>query len=296
MDIFENRLAKARRNRGLIRLAGTMRLFWHNKTGMVSLTILIAYILTGIIGPHFAPYNPIQQFLTQKLLPPSPSHIMGTDDFGRDIFSRILYAIQLDLLMAFVAISISYVVGILLGIVSGYRGKITDNAIMRVMDILFAFPFLIFAIFLSVVLGEGFLAIVIAVAVVSVPGFARVARSTVLSTKNELYVLASVSEGASSTHILFRHILPQAIAPTVVLYALGLGNAILVAAALSFLGVGIQIPTPELGAMIYEGYGYMVSGQWWLSVFPGIFIVIIVVVLNTLGDAIREVADVTLRR
>lgn len=289
-------VTKQRQRRSVIRLSNTVQLFLRNKTGMISLGVLVAYVVLALLGPFIAPYNPTTLDLTHKLLPPSAAHIMGTDHQGRDIFSRVLYAIRLDLFIAFAAATIAYGIGIFVGIFSGYRGKITDNVIMRIMDVLFAFPFLIFAIFLSIIFGEGFIAIIIAVFVISIPGFARVARSTVLATKNELYVLASVSQGASSGHILIKHILPQAIPPTLVLYALGLGNAILTAAALSFLGVGIRPPTPELGAMIYEGFGYVISGQWWVSVFPGIFIVIIVIALNTLGDAIREVADVTLRR
>ncbi|EQD78435.1 Binding-protein-dependent transport system inner membrane component, partial [mine drainage metagenome] len=143
---------------------------------------------------------------------------------------------------------------------------------------------------------EGFWAIVIAVSVTSIPGFSRIARSAILVTKNELYVTAAISQGASKRHILFRHILPAAISPTIVFYALGLGAAILLSSGLSFLGVGIQPPTPELGAMIYQPFFYGEFSQWWLVVFPGIFIVVIVIAFNMMGDTLREVTDVTLRR
>ncbi|WP_075056595.1 ABC transporter permease [Thermogymnomonas acidicola] len=222
---------------------------------------------------------------------------MGTDEYGRDIFSRILYAIRLDLAIAFLSVTLGYALGVLIGLVSGYMGRITDNVAMRVMDILLAFPSILLAIAISIAIGQGFWTIVIAVTVVSLPGFARVSRSSVLSAKNELYVTAAVSIGASRAHIMLRHILPQTITPTIVLYALNLGNAILVAAGLSFLGVGIPPPTPpELGAMVTEGLQFVVSGQWWVSVFPGLFIVFIVIAFNMLGDTIREVTDVTLRR
>jgi len=295
MSYITGRFTRIQKNRRTKRIAETMNLFIRNPTGFTATVIIAIYVIIAIAGPYLAPYNPDQLNLAQRLLPPSPQHIMGTDEFGRDVFSRILYAIRLDLEIAFLSVTIGYAIGVLSGIFSGYVGKITDNAIMRVMDIILAFPTIILAIAISVATGYGFWPVVIAVSVVSIPGFARVSRSTVLSTKNDLYVLASLSQGASTRHILFRHILPPAITPTIILYALNLGNAISVAAALSFLGVGIQPPTPELGAMITEGLQFVVSGQWWISIFPGIFIAVIVIAFNMMGDALREVTDVTLR-
>ena len=295
MSYITGRFTRIQKNRRTKRIAETMNLFIRNPTGFTATVIIAIYVIIAIAGPYLAPYNPDQLNLAQRLLPPSSQHIMGTDEFGRDVFSRILYAIRLDLEIAFLSVTIGYAIGVLSGIFSGYVGKITDNAIMRVMDIILAFPTIILAIAISVATGYGFWPVVIAVSVVSIPGFARVSRSTVLSTKNDLYVLASLSQGASTRHILFRHILPPAITPTIILYALNLGNAISVAAALSFLGVGIQPPTPELGAMITEGLQFVVSGQWWISIFPGIFIAVIVIAFNMMGDALREVTDVTLR-
>ncbi|MDS0256888.1 ABC transporter permease [Thermoplasmatales archaeon AK] len=289
-------ILRSARSRRASRHFETLRFFFRSSTGSVSFVILMVYVFLAIEGPRLAPYNPLAIDLTQRLLPPSYAHIMGTDDFGRDIFSRILYAIRLDMAIAFLSVSVSYAVGVVVGVVSGYVGRITDNVTMRVMDILFAFPSILFAIAIAVAIGEGFWAVVIAIIVVSIPGFARVARSTVLSAKNDLYVLAAVSQGSSRIHIMFRHVLPQAFTPTVVLYALNLGNAIIVAAALSFLGVGIPPPTPELGAMITEGLQFVISGQWWVSIFPGLFILFIVIGFNMMGDAAREAADVTLRR
>jgi peptide/nickel transport system permease protein len=296
MDNFTNRLEEIGKSRSARNFSIPIVLFLRNKTGLTSLAILTFYVVLALFAPHIAPYNPLRQDLSQRLMPPSLSHIMGTDDFGRDIFSRIVYAIRLDLEIALISISTAYVIGVLAGTFAGYTGKIADNGIMRVMDIFLAFPVLIFAIAIAVVLGTGFLSIIVAISVTAIPGFSRVARSTVLSTKNELYVTASISQGGSKAHILFKHILPSAIAPTIVLYALGLGNAISLAAALSFLGVGIHPPTPELGAMIVEGLQYVISGQWWMSVLPGLFIVLIVIAFNMMGDTIREVTDVSLRR
>ena len=296
MDNISDRLEAIGRSRSARNFGIPIVLFLRNKTGLASLAILMFYVVLALFAPHIAPYNPLRQDLSQRLMPPSLSHIMGTDDFGRDIFSRVVYAIRLDLEIALISISIAYVIGVLAGTFAGYTCKIADNGIMRVMDIFLAFPVLIFAIAIAVVLGTGFLSIIVAISVTAIPGFSRVARSTVLSTKNELYVTASISQGGSKAHILFKHILPSAIAPTIVLYALGLGNAISLAAALSFLGVGIHPPTPELGAMIVEGLQYVISGQWWMSVLPGLFIVLIVIAFNMMGDTIREVTDVSLRR
>lgn len=274
----------------------TVKLILRSPTGIAGLSIIAAYVFLSLIGPSLAPYNPDTIHLSRSLLPPSYAHIFGTDEYGRDIFSRVLYAIPLDMSIAFVSVSIGYSIGVLTGMVSGYMGKVTDSAIMRGMDILFAFPSILLAIAIAVSIGPGYWTVVIAVIVVTVPGFARVARSTVLSTKNDLYVTAAKASGARKGHILLRHILPQAITPTIILYALNLGNAIILAASLSFLGVGIPPPTPELGAMVTNGLNYVVSGQWWISVLPGLFIVFIVIGFNMMGDAVREATDVTLRR
>lgn len=277
-------------------LRETVRLILRSPTGIAGLSIIAAYVFLSFLGPSLAPYNPDTIHLSRSLLPPSYAHIFGTDEYGRDIFSRVLYAIPLDMSIAFVSVSIGYSIGIVTGMVSGYMGKVTDSAIMRGMDILFAFPSILLAIAIAVSIGPGYWTVVIAVIVVTVPGFARVARSTVLSTKNDLYVTAARASGARKGHILLRHILPQAITPTIILYALNLGNAIILAASLSFLGVGIPPPTPELGAMVTNGLDYVVSGQWWISVLPGLFIVFIVIGFNMMGDAVREATDVTLRR
>lgn len=273
-----------------------VRLYFKSPTGVVAVAILLVYVFLAIFGPRISPYNPLALNLPDRLQPPSLSHLFGTDGYGRDVFSRVLYAIRLDMSLAFLSVSIGYVLGVVLGLLAGYTGKLADHGIMRVMDILLSFPSILFAIAVAIAIGAGFWTVIIAVSVLSLPGFARVARSAVLSTKNDLYILAAVSQGASRWHIMFRHILPVAITPTIILYALGLGNAVIVAASLSFLGVGIPPPTPELGAMITDGLQYVISGQWWISIFPGLFIVFIVIAFNMMGDTIREVTDVTLRR
>jgi peptide/nickel transport system permease protein len=288
------------RRNGLFNVHGkffeTVSMYFRNPTGVAAAAILSVYVFLAAFGPLLAPYNPLALDLTNRLAPPSLSHLFGTDGYGRDVFSRVLYAIRLDMAIAFLSISLGYVIGVALGLLAGYMGKITDNGIMRVMDILLSFPSILFAIAIAIVIGQGFWTIIIAVTVISIPGFARVSRSAVLSTKSDLYIQAAISQGASRWHIMSRHILPVAITPTIILYALGLGNAIIIAASLSFLGVGIPPPTPELGSMITDGLQYVISGQWWISIFPGLFIVFIVIAFNMMGDTIREVTDVTLRR
>jgi peptide/nickel transport system permease protein len=277
-------------------LSRTASLFIRSKTGLVSLIVLLSYVVIAVFAGYIAPYSPTAIDLAQRQLPPSFKHLFGTDYFGHDVFSQIVFAVRLDLELAFLAVTIGYTIGVLAGVFAGYTGKFTDNAVMRVMDVFLAFPVLIFAVAIAIVVGEGFWAIVIAVSVTSIPGFSRIARSAILVTKNELYVTAAISQGASKIHILFRHVLPAAISPTIVFYALGLGSAILLSSGLSFLGVGIQPPTPELGAMIYQPFFYSELTDWWLVVFPGIFIVVIVIAFNMMGDTLREVTDVTLRR
>ena len=296
VDVTTGIKVEVRREKPRGAMRETIGLILRSPTGIAGMAIIAAYVFLSFLGPSLAPYSPDTIHLSRSLLPPSYSHIFGTDEYGRDIFSRVLYAIPLDMSIAFVSVSIGYSIGVLTGMVSGYMGKITDSTIMRGMDILFAFPSILLAIAIAVSIGPGYWTVVIAVIVVTIPGFARVARSTVLSTKNDLYVTAARSSGARKGHILLHHLLPQAITPTIILYALNLGNAIILAASLSFLGVGIPPPTPELGAMVTNGLDYVVSGQWWISVLPGLFIVFIVIGFNMMGDAVREATDVTLRR
>jgi peptide/nickel transport system permease protein len=284
------------KDRDRARFLDTLFRFLRNPAGLISFIILLIYVVIAVIAPYIAPYAPDKINLSQTFLPPSFEHLFGTGYFGRDTFSRVLFAIRIDLEIAFISVSLSYVLGLVIGIYAGYVGKISDSVLMRIMDVLLAFPSIILAIAIGIAIGPGFWTIIIAVTVVSIPTFSRIARSVVLSTKNDLYVLASKSLGGSRWHILFRHILPQAISPTIVIYSLTLGAAIIIASSLSFLGVGIPPPTPELGAMVATGYTYLQNGDWWSSTFPGIFIVIIVIAFNMMGETIREVTDVTLRR
>lgn len=265
-----------------------------NRTGLAGVIIISVYVFLAIAGPAFAPYPPNFIPTNETVLAPSAAHLMGTDIYGRDIFSRVLYAARLDMLISIVGVTIGFAVGEVIGLVSGFYGKKTDVVLMRGMDILLAFPALLLAISIAVAVGPGFASIVIAVAVVGVPTFARITRSVVLSTKQELFVTGATSIGASRFKILKDHIFPNTLSPSLVVYSISLGAAMLTAAALSFLGAGIPAPTSEWGAMIT--LGLQDYNAWWMSLFPGLMITGAVMGFNMLGEGLREAMDVTLRR
>ncbi len=278
---FENGLASLRQ---LIR----------NRTGLIGLIIIAFYVFLAIAGPALAPYPPNYIPSSEPVVGPSAAHLFGTDLYGRDILSRVLYAARLDMLLSLIGVTVGFAIGEVIGLVAGYYGKKTDQALMRGMDILLAFPGLLLAIAIAVFLGQGFFSIVVAVAVVGIPGFARITRSVVLSTKQELYVTGALSIGASRFKILKDHIFPNTLSPSLVLYSISLGTAMLVAAGLSFLGAGIPPPTAEWGAMIT--LGLQAYNDWWMAVFPGLAITGAVMGFNMLGEGLREAMDVTLRR
>ena len=288
MDVVAGRIRKATSENQ------TLSILLGNKAGLAGLIIIIFYCFLAIAGPALAPYQPNAIPTTVKMLPPSAAHIMGTDNFGRDIFSRVLYAARIDMLISVIGVTLSFAIGEAVGLVAGYFGRTTDQVLMRGMDVLLAFPALLFAIAIAIAIGPGFVTIIIAISVIGVPGFARITRSVVLSAKQELYVTGAVSIGASRFKILTDHIFPNTLSPSLVLYSVALGNAMLVTAGLSFLGVGIPPPTAEWGAMIVEGFQFL--GAWWISVFPGLAITGAVMDFNMFGEGMREAMDVTLRR
>lgn len=274
----------------------TVKVFFHRYTGWVGMGIMGAFLIIAVIAPYIAPYKPDVINESIRLSPPSAAHWFGTDSYGRDVLSRILYGTRIDMSIAFLSVTLGYVFGVIAGLVAGYFGKVSDSAIMRSMDIILSIPFLILAIAIALILGKGFTSIIVAVSVVSIPTFARVTRSSVLSTRQELFVTGAISIGANRWHILRHHVLPNTVSPTLVLYALNLGFAIQTAAALSFLGAGVPPPTPEWGAIITGGLQYIITGQWWVSFIPGVFLTLAVIGFNMMGDTLREAMDVTLRR
>jgi peptide/nickel transport system permease protein len=259
-----------------------------------SCDLLAVLLLAALVGIWLTPYEPNAINPTIRLRPPGPGHLLGTDHFGRDIFSRLLAGAHLSLAIGLVSIGLALLAGVLLGLPAGYAGGWLDMAIMRAMDILLAFPSVLLALGIVALLGASLLNVIVAVSISSLPVFTRVVRASVLSAKNVAYVEAARVVGCGDGRIIARHILPNILAPLIVMTTLGAASAILVGSALSFLGLGPQPPTPEWGAMLSEARNYFRLG-WWLTVFPGTAIAAAVLALNLLGDGLRDVLDPQLR-
>ncbi|MDR7522423.1 MAG: ABC transporter permease [Armatimonadota bacterium] len=268
-----------------------VRRFRRNRLSMLGLAILLVWIVLALAAPLISPYDPVEVHLDARMLPPARGHWLGTDFYGRDILSRILHGARYDLLIALFAVGVAAGVGAPLGILAGYVGGRLDDLIMRVMDIIIAFPGLVLAMALASVLGPGLEKAILALAVVGVAGYARIGRASTLSVREETYVEAAQALGASDAGILAKHIAPNVISPVVVRATLGMGFTVLLAASLSFIGLGAQPPTPEWGAMINEGRNQLITGRWWVSTFPGLAIMSLVLGFNLLGDGIRDVLD-----
>ena len=268
-----------------------LRRFGRNRLSLVGTAILAVWILIALLAPLIAPFDPVDVQLDVRMEAPARGRWLGTDFYGRDIFSRILYGARYDLLIALFAVGVAAGVGAPLGILAGYYGGRLDNTIMRVMDIILAFPGLVLAMALASVLGPGLEKAILALAFVGVAGYARLGRASTLSVREEIYVEAARALGAPDPKILTRHVLPNVLSPLLVRATLGMGFTVLLAASLSFIGLGAQPPTPEWGAMINEGRNQLVTGRWWVSTFPGLAIMSLVLGFNLLGDGIRDVLD-----
>jgi peptide/nickel transport system permease protein len=261
-----------------------------NKPALVGLFILAVLVVAGLLGPWLAPYGVNEVDADNLFEGPSWGHPFGTDDAGRDVFSRVVRAARVSLLVAVVSVGIALLVGVTIGLVSGYYRGVIDNVLMRCMDVLFAFPVLLLAVAIVAVLGRGLLTAMVAIGVVYTPIFARVTRASVLSVREQVFVTAAVSTGAGDWRIMRRHVLPNIAAPLIVQTSLSLAFAILSEAALSFLGLGIQPPQPSWGRMLYDGRGF-VQDAWWMGLFPGLAIFLVVLAFNVVGDALRDVLD-----
>lgn len=264
-----------------------------NPIGMIGAIIVMATIVVAIAAPIIAPYDPANQD-ADRLLGPSNAHLIGTDELGRDTFSRIVYGARVSLQVGIIAVGVSLLLGGLLGIAAGFFGGMVDNLIMRFVDILFAFPGLILAIVISGLLGPSSRNAMIAIGVIYAPAFARVIRSSVLSVQNELYVEAARVAGANDPKVIWSHILPNIVAPMIVLVTVYLSSAILAEAGLSFLGLGTQPPEPSWGGMLNAARTYMEINVW-MAIAPGFAIMVVVLGLNFLGDGLRDVLDPRLR-
>lgn len=268
-----------------------------NRMAMLGFTILIVLVLLAIFADVIADYDTvvIKQNLSERLMPPNGKHWLGTDEFGRDIFARIIHGARVSLKVGLLAISISILVGGFLGAISGYYGGIIDNIVMRIMDIFLAVPSILLAIAIVSALGPSIMNLMISISVSYIPTFARIVRASVLSVRDQEFIEAARAIGASNLRIILRHIIPNSLAPVIVQGTLGVAGAILSIAGLSFIGLGIQPPAPEWGSMLSGGRQYL-RYAWWVTTFPGIAIVITILSLNLLGDGLRDALDPKLKQ
>ena len=259
---------------------------------IVGLTIVVVMLLAAILAPVLAPAGPLAQNLSNQGAHPSLIHLMGTDKLGRDIFARVVFGSRISIRIGFVAVGLAITAGTFVGVVAGYAGGKTDGALMAAMDLMLAFPSIILAIGITTILGPSINNLMIAVGIVYVPQYARLARASVLAVKNLEYVEAARAVGAWVPRILARHILPNILAPLLVQATLGIATATLEAAGLSYLGLGARPPAPEWGAMLNDARDYWLSAPWAL-IFPGIAITTMVLGFNLLGDGLRDALDPT---
>jgi ABC-type dipeptide/oligopeptide/nickel transport system permease subunit len=303
LDLIEDQLA-GKKPLGL--WADTWRRLRRNKVAVVGMWIIIVFIAVGgieeiaaLAGTYVAPYDPnqVNYSLSPKGLgaPPSLTHPFGTDYMGRDVFSRVLVATRISMLVGVIAVAIALCIGLVLGPISGYYGGWVDSVIMRTADVFFAFPFILFVLLLLTVLPPGFGSVFIAIGILGWATYARLNRGSVLSVKAMEYVEAARAQGASDLRIIFRHVLPNTMAPVYVAIAMGIGGAITTEAALAFLGLGIQPPNASWGKMIADNLTYLAAGSWWMLAFPSIFLVVTVFGFISFGNGLRDATDPKLK-
>jgi len=274
--------------------AGVLRRLVRQRGAAVGLAILLSLVLLAVGAPWLTPRDPIRTAPREALRPPGSGSLLGTDNYGRDVASRVLHGARISLAVGLLSVSIAVALGAPLGLVSGFYGGRLDALAMRAMDVLLAFPGILLALAIVSVLTPGLGNVMIAVGLAAVPTYARLMRASALSARELLYVEAARAMGARDLLILARYVLPNVVAPLIVTATLGLGTAILSSAALSFLGLGSQPPTPEWGRMLSEGRDYL-REAWWISTFPGLAIMLTVLAMNLLGDGLRDVLDPRLR-
>ena len=264
--------------------------FKKQKTAIAASIFILTLILLSLIGSQIVPFNYAEYDYANVLQAPSGDHFFGTDEFGRDIFSRIIVGTKISLFVGLLSVTIGAIIGTALGLISGYYGGFIDSIIMRISDVLFAFPGVILAIGIIAILGPGIGNVIIAVAIFSTPSFARIVRSSTLELKESVFVKAAKNLGASDARILFKHILPGAMSNIIVYYTMTIGSSILTASSLSFLGMGAQAPSPEWGLMLSTGRAY-IGLNWHMTFFPGLAIFLTVLSFNLLGDGLRDALD-----
>jgi peptide/nickel transport system permease protein len=258
------------------------------------LVLLVLIVLAALLADVIAPFDPIRIDPAHALYSPGVPYLFGSDQFGRDVLSRVVFGARVSLMVGPIAVGIALAPGVAIGLLAGFYGRWVDGVLMRVVDVMLAFPGILLALGIVAVLGPSLTSLMVAVGISSIPTYARLTRGGVLAARGQLYVDAARVIGASDATILVRHILPNVVAPIIVVATLGVGSAILIAATLSFLGLGSQPPTPEWGRMLSEGRQYL-REQWWIATFPGLAIMLTVLALNMLGDGLRDALDPRLK-
>lgn len=285
---------------GLHKTARSPRqMYWHrfksNRLCVVGFSLVLLLVFIAIFGPFIAPNDPVLVNTPDRFLSPNATYWFGTDEFGRDIFSRILYGGRIAVQIGLVSVTVAFFGGIVLGLISGYYGGIVDTILSRLLEIWLSFPDILFVIAVVAILGPSLNTVILSLGFLSIPAYARIVRGSVLSTRQEVYVEAARSVGVDSGRIMLRHILPNVVAPLIILSSMRFGGALLTGAGLSFIGLGAQPPTPEWGAILSTGRMYMYQAPW-ITIFPGLAIAIFVLGVNMLGDGLRDVLDPRLTR
>jgi len=265
--------------------------FRKNRLAMAGGVCLVCIVLMGLVGPFFAPYDPTKSDMKSASLPPSPEHWMGTDAMGMDILSRTIHAARVDLYIAVMAVLLAAAIGSIYGAISAFYGGVIDELMMRLLDSMQAFPSILLGLAIAAALGPSLRNVIIVLVVVNVPMYARLVRSQILYLREAPFVDAARTVGNSNMRIMFRHLLPNSLSPVYVQASLNVGWSVLMAASLSFLGLGVQAPDPEWGLMVSQGARQMVVGDWWSAFFPGLFILLFVLSSNLLGDGLQDVFD-----
>lgn len=285
-----------RAERGLVRDAA--RRLWANRGAKVGMAIVLFFIVVGyIVAPIFAPYNPrIDRNLPARLESPTGEHLFGTDELGRDVLMRIAHGTRISFTVGLAAVVFAFTVGTALGLLSGYLGGYLETVTMRAMDVLLAFPALLLAIAIVAMRGPGLHNTMFALGITYIPVYARLARASAIGVKELDYITAATGVGVPGYRIMLRHVLPNSLSPLIVQFTLMIATAIIETAALGFLGLGAQPPSPEWGAMLSNGYKFLTVGAWWALLFPGLAIIFVVTGFNLIGDGLRDALDPRLRR
>jgi peptide/nickel transport system permease protein len=275
-------------------LRDSVRRFASSGTAVVGLAIVLLFVLMAVLAPWLAPFGSDQQSLTDRLKPPSPQHLFGTDDLGRDVLSRVMFGAQISLRVGVLAVILSLLTGATLGLIAGYTGGWLDGLFMRGMDIVLAFPSTLMAIGIVAMRGPGLEMALVAIGIVNIPTYARLARAMAISLREREFVLAARCLGAGGPRLIRQHILPNSLSPLIVQATLGIATAIIEAAGLGFLGLGAQPPTPEWGLMLTNGRAFLLNAPW-AMIFPGVAILLTTLAFNLVGDGVRDALDPSLR-